>query len=105
MLLDAGSYVTFLNNPLLAPRQWPSMTIASAVSYGLNYLLSFYLSADANSAVSSFAVGMVGGIYSRIWKHPPLITVISGILMLVPGSIGVRGVSAFLQNDIISGLQ
>jgi uncharacterized membrane protein YjjB (DUF3815 family) len=54
--------------------------------------------------MAALAVGLSGSLYARITGHQPVITTISGILMLVPGSLGVRGVAAFLSDDVVSGV-
>ena len=88
------------------PRQWPSMTVSSAIGVFLPFGLSYVIK-DANliSFAGSFAIGIFGTIYSRYTKHPAIVPILSGIIMLVPGSVGVRGVSTMLiSNDIVSGL-
>eukprot|EP01114_Cavostelium_apophysatum_P018486 TRINITY_DN5724_c0_g1_i2.p1 TRINITY_DN5724_c0_g1~~TRINITY_DN5724_c0_g1_i2.p1 ORF type:complete len:563 (+),score=64.31 TRINITY_DN5724_c0_g1_i2:148-1836(+) len=87
-----------------SPKQLLPMTIASAIGYGASYGLSFVFASDVNSAISAFCVGVFGGAYAYFFHHPPLITVIAGILMLVPGSIGVRGVTAFFGGDYVGGV-
>ncbi len=62
-----------------------------------------YLQPDINTAFASFVVGVSGSICSRFSHHPPLVTVLSGILLQVPGSLGVKGFTSFIENDVLSG--
>jgi uncharacterized membrane protein YjjB (DUF3815 family) len=43
-------------------------------------------------------------LYARIFKKPAITVALAGILILVPGSIGVRGVEYLFLNDVISGI-
>jgi hypothetical protein len=45
-----------------------------------------------------------GTAYSNVTGDLPLVMVLSGILLLVPGGIGVRGVEAMLKDDVLSGM-
>lgn len=45
-----------------------------------------------------------GTAYSYFTKELPLVMVLSGILLLVPGGIGVQGVAAMLKGDVSSGM-
>jgi hypothetical protein len=45
-----------------------------------------------------------GTAYSNVKGDLPLVMVLSGILLLVPGGIGVRGVEAMLKDDVLSGM-
>jgi len=86
------------------PRQWPAMTGASAVGTLVSFLSSQWLSSDSASVVSSFAVGIVSAAYARFRNTPPLITTLNGILMLVPGGLGVKGATALVSGDLVSGV-
>ena len=82
------------------------MTIAAAIGVFVPYGLEGVIR-DANliSFLGSFGIGVFGTIYSRVTKHPSIVAIIAGIITLVPGSVGVRGVAAvLLSNDIVSGL-
>ncbi len=100
------------------------MVMSAGIGYGISFLSLLGLSADLVSALAAFGVGIFGGIWAHVTKHQvikkiffqekniiyffplqPTTTVLSGILLLVPGSIGVRGVRAFFSQDVISGVQ
>lgn len=97
---------TFASNVLLNARldQWPGMAFASFVGYVVSEATSLKLASSASSVISAFAVGMTGTAYSRFTGDLPLVMVLSGILLLVPGGIGVQGVTAMLGDDVLSGM-
>lgn len=60
----------------------------------------------ANGAFcGALAVGIVSGLLSRWENRPALVTSTFGILMLVPGSVGFRGVANFITHDPLAALQ
>ncbi|XP_024384416.1 uncharacterized protein C7D4.12c [Physcomitrium patens] len=97
---------TLSSNILLNARldQWPGMTLASFVGYVVSEVTGLKLSSSASSVISAFAVGITGTTYSRFTGDLPLVMVLSGILLLVPGGIGVQGVTRMLGDDVLSGL-
>ena len=97
---------TFSSNVLLNARleQWPGMAFASFVGYVFSEVTGLKLASSASSVISAFAVGITGTAYSRFTGDLPLVMVLSGILLLVPGGIGVQGVTAMLGDDVLSGM-
>jgi uncharacterized membrane protein YjjP (DUF1212 family) len=54
--------------------------------------------------LAAFIVGLSGNLYGRHLNRPPLIFLIPGITMLVPGVVGYRSLSALLEKDVVSGI-
>jgi uncharacterized membrane protein YjjB (DUF3815 family) len=104
-----------------------SLTISEVTAY------YGYFSNELASALAAFAVGAVGNIHARISGHPAIVSIIAGmyftahtaphtphtqlispssidanvagVLLLVPGSIGVKGVKSLMEDDVVSGIQ
>ncbi len=57
--------------------------------------------------LSALGVGFTGMVMARYSHHHQnaLTIILSGILMLVPGSVGLRGINALLESDTVSGVQ
>jgi len=53
----------------------------------------------------AFAVGVAAIIYERLTRNPAQIALLPGLLLLVPGSVGFRGVHSFLGSDALAGAQ
>lgn len=94
------------SNVLLNARldQWSGMIVTSGVGFIVSTIAGFRLGGSASSVVAAFAVGVTGTAYSYWRGDLPLVMVLSGILLLVPGGIGVQGVAAMLQDDVLSGM-
>ncbi|MBL4591930.1 MAG: threonine/serine exporter family protein, partial [Phycisphaerales bacterium] len=56
-------------------------------------------------ALAAACVGVASNVYARITNRPAAIVVLPGLLILVPGSVGFRSLTAFLDADTLGGLQ
>lgn len=57
--------------------------LASAGGYVMYYFSNTAVAADASTVLASLTVGLIGGIYCRFSKTPPVVAVLSGIFLLV----------------------
>jgi uncharacterized membrane protein YjjP (DUF1212 family) len=62
------------------------------------------LGSGVGAFVGAFAVSLFAGVYGRLADRPPAVVLVPGLLVLVPGSIGFRGVVALLESEVISGI-
>ncbi|KAF9429985.1 hypothetical protein BGZ76_001003 [Entomortierella beljakovae] len=85
------------------PRQWFGMTIVTAIGFAVSYFMK--AGPQVTPAVAAFAVGVAGQAYGRITGELSYVPLLSGVLILVPGSVGVRGVLAIIGRDPSEGFQ
>lgn len=62
------------------------------------------LGLELGAFVGAVAVGIIGNLFSRRRNRPSLILIVPGILMLVPGTIGFRSISALLEAQVVTGV-
>jgi uncharacterized membrane protein YjjP (DUF1212 family) len=55
--------------------------------------------------VGALVVGLAGSVYGNIARRPAAILRVPGILMMVPGSIGFRGLTALLDKQVVPGVE
>jgi uncharacterized membrane protein YjjP (DUF1212 family) len=55
--------------------------------------------------VGALLVGIGGNLYARLLRRPAAVLQVPGLIMLVPGSLGFRSLSALLERDVLSGVQ
>lgn len=55
--------------------------------------------------LGALAVGLAGNAYARLFGRVSTVMVAPGLLILIPGSIGFRSVSSFLQNDTVPAIE
>ena len=51
--------------------------------------------------LGALAVGLVSNLYARVADRPALVPLVPGVLMLVPGSLGLRSVVGLLDDDTL----
>ncbi len=79
------------------------IVIAGALAVGGSKLGGMLLG-SLGVFLGALTVGIASNWYSRLLDHPAIITQVPGILMLVPGSVGFRGLAALLDRQIVSGV-
>ncbi|KIR62543.1 hypothetical protein I314_03488 [Cryptococcus bacillisporus CA1873] len=68
------------------------MVFVACAGYVVNYFLSGQISQiNVTSAVSAFAVGVLGNLYSRLGRGSAFPSMACGILLLVPNAIAAAG--------------
>lgn len=90
------------------PRQLPGMIVCAGVGQIVGYAMSHASSEteDATPFIAALAVTGAARLFARFCgKQRPLIYIISGLLVLVPGGIGVKGMSNMWSGDMQSGME
>ncbi|KAH7440511.1 hypothetical protein KP509_04G111000 [Ceratopteris richardii] len=85
-------------------KQWPGMALASGVGYIVSTITARKLGSNGSSVIAALSVGVTGTSYCYFTGELPLVINLAGILLLVPGGLGVLGVTAMLQDDVLSGM-
>ena len=86
-------------------RDWIWMLLACLVastSIGFGNLLESPVMA---AFIGGVAVGLAGNLFSRLSGRPGSIMHLPGLILLVPGSIGMRSLTALLDQNVISGIE
>ena len=61
--------------------------------------------AELAPVIAAATVGMLGNLYARIRRRPTLAIVLPGLALLLPGSIGFRGMQGLISSgDTLAGL-
>lgn len=91
---------------LRAPRtEIPWIVVIGTVGYFAGRLGAEMLEPEVGMFVGALAVGLASGLYERLRRLPGSIPLVPGILMLVPGSIGYRSLTALLAAEVVPGIQ
>lgn len=59
---------------------------------------------DLAALAGGFTVALLSNAWSRLRDLPSAVTALPGLILLVPGSIGMRGVTSLLADDLDSGV-
>ena len=74
---------------------------AYLLAYLINNLSNF--GPQISTTVAAIAVGVIANGYSRLTKDVAIAPLLTGIQMIVPGSLGVKGSLGLLGNTIVDG--
>ncbi|KAI3406577.2 PRM10 [Candida oxycetoniae] len=81
-------------------RQLPVMIVITAASYVATYFAGKHFSTvtEFTSCIGAFIIGVLGNLYSRVWKGMAVSAMLPAIFVQVPSGIASKG-------SLISGLQ
>lgn len=79
--------------------------VASVVAFAGARLGARWLGAPLGAFVGSLVLGVVSNAYARTLERPAAVPLLPGLLVLVPGSIGLESVRSLLENDVVSGVE
>ena len=65
---------------------------------------SSYFGPELGAFVGGFVVGLGSNLYAKLKHKPAAVTLLPGIILLVPGSIGFKGLKSMLEHDTLVGL-
>ncbi len=85
-------------------RQFPWMLLAGLIAYFSSYYTAYSLSPELSPFVGGFMVGLAANIYARYIRQPAAMIFMPGLIMLVPGSIGFRGLSFLVEKNTLAGI-
>jgi uncharacterized membrane protein YjjP (DUF1212 family) len=80
------------------------MCAATVLALGANDLGARLLGDDAAVFAAALVVGVAGGLVGFALRRSPLVFIVPGALMLVPGSAGFSSVLQLLTNQTVSGI-
>jgi uncharacterized membrane protein YjjB (DUF3815 family) len=55
--------------------------------------------------VGALALGVLANVYARWLDRPAQVVLVPAVLLLVPGSMGFRGMSSLLDKDTLTGVE
>jgi uncharacterized membrane protein YjjB (DUF3815 family) len=87
--------------------QLPGMILCGGVGHLVSYLLHYHQTAsdDAVPVIAALLVTLTARLYGHFTGKRPLVYIIGGLLILVPGGMGVRGMSNVWSGNMQSGLE
>jgi uncharacterized membrane protein YjjP (DUF1212 family) len=85
-------------------RDIPWIVVAGIVAILGSRLGTRLVGAELGPFFGAFTVAVAGWIYARRSARPSSVVVAPGVLVLVPGSIGFRSVTALLDDRVVAGI-
>ncbi len=78
---------------------------AGVLGFGGARLGAAWLGPELGVCVGAFAVTLASNLWARLADRPTAVPGVPGIMLLVPGSLGFRSVTSFVDADTMGGVQ
>lgn len=88
-----------------SPRMTPWFIAAVLVGWGSIRLAAPIGQPEVSAAVAALVVGLGGNLANRFVGLPAAILVVPGLIVLVPGALGLAGIRAMIGDDAVAGLE
>ncbi|QEF96642.1 hypothetical protein Mal15_06700 [Stieleria maiorica] len=86
-------------------RQWPIIGLVSVLGVVVSWATGPRYGIEVASFLGALSVGCGSNLYARIRDIPALVALTPGMLILVPGSLGYRSLSALSQQQTVEAVQ
>lgn len=87
------------------PNDLPWILVSGAISFIGARFGAFMLGPEFGVCFGALMVGMASNLHARLLARPAAVTLVPGLMLLVPGSVGFGSLSRFLERDIVSGVE
>ena len=87
------------------PRDYLRILIGAVVALATSRFASGALGPEAGMAIGAWALGCTSTLLARASHGTADVALIPGLLLLVPGSLGIRSLQAFVGSDIPLGVE
>ncbi len=111
-LPDASEWVALLCAPIAFKvlfqarhRDLVWIIVASAIAYVGMRCGARIAGPLLGAGLGALVLGVASNVLARVRKRPSAITAVPGLLVLVPGSVGFRGVASFFEHDVAQGAE
>jgi uncharacterized membrane protein YjjB (DUF3815 family) len=78
---------------------------ACTVGYVGSRLGTAWLGNQMGVLVGAFALGVLSNLYARYLNRPAQVLQVPAVFLLVPGSLGYRGMTSLFDRDTMSGVE
>ena len=108
-------WVTWLTMPVIAltfvvlfraaPRDYFAILLGAIAAYAGARYGSEALGPEIGMALGAWGLGTVSTILARVRQRPTAIALVPGLLLLVPGALGIRTLQAMVAKDVTLGVE
>lgn len=84
--------------------QWPTITIVAIIGVLASRIAGQQWGTEVGAFCGALAVGIGSNLYARFRNRPALVPLTPGIIVLVPGSLGFRSLTAFVDHETMQGI-
>jgi len=78
---------------------------ACALAWGTTHLGTLALGPEAGAGLAALALGAACNQYARRARRPGAVLLLPSLMLILPGSLGVRGLAMMMHGQTLEGLQ
>lgn len=78
---------------------------ACLLACGVSMVAGSNMGGIAAAFVTAFTVSVAGHVYHKFTDKPAMLVQVPGLLTLVPGSVGFRGLNALIEQNFLEGIR
>ncbi len=86
------------------PRDVVVIAIAGILGFAGARLGTEAIGGEVGVSLGALLIGLVGAGYTRYYDRPAVVPVLPGIMVLVPGAVGLGGVNALIDQNVELGI-
>jgi len=86
-------------------REAPWIILGGALAVEAGRLGAATLGPELGAFVGAFAVAVASSIYERLRRRPAAVVLVPGLLLLVPGTVGFRGLTSLVERQSLAGIE
>lgn len=101
LALAPAAFAVLFRAPL---SQWPIIFTVSIAGFAATTWLGATVAPEVGSFCGALVVGCGSNLYARIKNRPAMVAQTPGMLILVPGSLGYRSLTAMLESQTVEGV-
>ncbi|MDF1666870.1 MAG: threonine/serine exporter family protein [Planctomycetota bacterium] len=102
-LIVAGLSLSVLFKARTQDMKW--IVLSVTVAYLASIMSAEMLDPRLSAFAPALAVGLGANIFARLSGHPAALFQVPGVMILVPGSLGLHSLLALLNHDILPGVE
>ncbi len=87
------------------PADFIWILVGCSVAFSTTRYAGVALGPEIGAALGAWMLGSLSNLLARWRRKPSSITLVPGLLMLVPGSFGFRSLQALVNNDVLAGVE
>lgn len=86
-------------------RDFGPILLATVTGFAVSRAVTAAAGPEVGSTAGAFVLALGSNLLSRARRVPAMTTLLPGLIMLVPGSIGFRGIASMMSADVTGGTQ
>ncbi len=85
--------------------QWPAIMLVVVSGFVAGRQADTLAGTEVGAFVGALVVGCGSNVYARLLNRPAMVPQTPGLMILVPGSIGYKSLTAMVESDTIRGVE